>query len=316
MADFFISYNSADLAWAEWIAYVVEEGGSTVIIQAWDFRPGTNFVLEMQKAASEADRTIMVLSPDYIKSQFTSPEWAAAFSEDPQGLERKLVPVVIRQCETRGLLKPLVHINLVGVDESRASALLMDGLNKGRSKPSKRPSFPGGAVRPSARYPGAKPTDSTPRSSAYMPKVRRPATDADKVGFMRHAFEVIRTYFEAALDEIGQRNDAIEYDFQPHTATEFLAEIFLSGSSKCRCRIWQGGMLSGEVISYAEGRHHYGNNSFNESLALLDDRGALYLTSLMGISFGHLDVPFDLKRMTQEQAAEYLWRRFVAPLER
>jgi hypothetical protein len=48
----------------------------------------------------------------------------------------------------------------------------------------------------------------------------------------------------------------------------------------------------------------------------MDDRGALYLTSLMGISFGDLDVPFDLKRMTQEQAAEYLWRRFVAPLER
>jgi hypothetical protein len=74
-------------------------------------------------------------------------------------------------------------------------------------------------------------------------------------------------------------------------------------------------MLSNDGISYAEGRHHSGN-SYNESLALLDDGGVLYLTSLMGISFGHLDVSFDLKRMTQEQAAEYLWRRFVAPLER
>jgi len=35
----------------------------------------------------------MVLSPDYLKSQFASPEWAAAFADDPQGLKRKLVPV-------------------------------------------------------------------------------------------------------------------------------------------------------------------------------------------------------------------------------
>jgi hypothetical protein len=34
MTDFFISYTSTDKAWAEWIAYVVEEEGYTVVIQA------------------------------------------------------------------------------------------------------------------------------------------------------------------------------------------------------------------------------------------------------------------------------------------
>jgi hypothetical protein len=94
MADFFISYTSADRAWAEWIGYVLEEKGFTVTIQAWDFRPGSNFVVEMQKAATEAERTIMVLSPDYLKSQFGSAEWAAAFAEDPEGLARKLLPIM------------------------------------------------------------------------------------------------------------------------------------------------------------------------------------------------------------------------------
>ncbi len=55
MADFFVSYTSADEAWAEWIGFVLEEEGFTVVIQAWDFRPGSNFVLEMQRAATEAD---------------------------------------------------------------------------------------------------------------------------------------------------------------------------------------------------------------------------------------------------------------------
>ena len=43
MKDFFISYNTADRDWAEWIAWTLEEAGHSVVIQAWDFRPGENF---------------------------------------------------------------------------------------------------------------------------------------------------------------------------------------------------------------------------------------------------------------------------------
>ena len=37
--DFFISYTSADRAWAEWIAWQLEAAGFTTLLQAWDFRP-------------------------------------------------------------------------------------------------------------------------------------------------------------------------------------------------------------------------------------------------------------------------------------
>jgi hypothetical protein len=40
--DFFISYNSADKGWAEWIAWQLEEAGYTTILQAWDFRWRSN----------------------------------------------------------------------------------------------------------------------------------------------------------------------------------------------------------------------------------------------------------------------------------
>jgi tetratricopeptide (TPR) repeat protein len=87
MKDFFISYNKADRAWAEWIAWQLDEAGYTTIVQAWDFRPGSNFVLGMQHAAIESARTIGVLSSDYLNALFTQPEWAAAFAQDlPEGL--------------------------------------------------------------------------------------------------------------------------------------------------------------------------------------------------------------------------------------
>jgi len=70
----FISYTKADQAWAEWIAWTLQEAGLSVIIQAWDFLPGGNFVLNMEQAVS-AEKTIAVLSPAYLQSEYTQPEW-------------------------------------------------------------------------------------------------------------------------------------------------------------------------------------------------------------------------------------------------
>ena len=64
MPHFFISYTQADRAWAEWIAWVLEASGSSITIQAWDFRPGGNLVVDMHKAAADSERTLAVLSPD------------------------------------------------------------------------------------------------------------------------------------------------------------------------------------------------------------------------------------------------------------
>ncbi len=133
-----------------WIGFVLEEEGFTVVIQAWDFRPGSNFVLEMQRAETAADRTIMVLSLDYLNPQFASPEWAAAFAQDSQGLKRKLVPVMVRQCQPPGLLSSVVHISLVGEDESVAQGLLLNGLNAKRAKPCSATVLSGGWSRSAA----------------------------------------------------------------------------------------------------------------------------------------------------------------------
>lgn len=135
MKDFFISYTLADKDWATWIAFILEEQNFSTVIQAWDFRPGSNFVLEMQRAAAEAKRTIMVLSPEYLRSQFASPEWAAAFSSDPQGIERKLVPVRVRSCDPTGLLSSIVQIRLDGLSEQNARTALIDGIDDRRAKP-------------------------------------------------------------------------------------------------------------------------------------------------------------------------------------
>src|SRR2546421_5280565 len=96
---FFISYTSADRQWAEWIALELEKVGYQTIIQAWDFRPGSNFLAAMDEAAKVADRTIAVLSPKYFESDYTFVEWATAFRSDPKGKQRKLLPIRVEPCD-------------------------------------------------------------------------------------------------------------------------------------------------------------------------------------------------------------------------
>jgi hypothetical protein len=141
--DFFVSYTGADSRWAEWIAWHLEANGYTVVIQAWDFRPGSNFVLDMDRAAALAERTIAVLSPRYHASKFTQPEWAAAFARDPTGEKGLLLPVQIEKSQLEGLLHQIVHVDLTGLGADQARERLVQGVRFERTKPSKEPSFPG-----------------------------------------------------------------------------------------------------------------------------------------------------------------------------
>lgn len=144
--DFFISYNKANRAWAEWIAWVVESEGYSSIIQEWDFKAGGNFVVEMDKAMKQSERTIAVLSQDYVDAAYTTPEWAHKFAQDPQGLGRKLVPVRVAPCDVEGLLGQVIYIDLVGLDEEMARKRLLSQLSPGRTKPATAPTFPGGTA--------------------------------------------------------------------------------------------------------------------------------------------------------------------------
>ena len=134
MKDFFISYNKADRNIALWIAQQLRSHGYSAIIQAEDMPPGSNFVREMDNACKEAAQVILVLSPDYLKSAYTQPEWHAFFSKDPTGDKRLLVPVRVRDCQLDGLLAQIVYIDLAGKDGDAAAEALLEGIQLSRTE--------------------------------------------------------------------------------------------------------------------------------------------------------------------------------------
>lgn len=187
--DFFISYTQADRAWAEWIAWVLEEDGYRVLIQAWDFVPGTNWIHRMQDGIRKADRMIAVLSSDYLDSVFGGVEWQTVWASDPQGADRRLLVVRVAECERPALLTGMTGFDLFGLTEPEARDWLRKMISaalSGRDKPAVAPEFPGqGRTVPNEpRFPGLPQPSETGRAA---PETGEPGVD-DAHGLGRRLF--------------------------------------------------------------------------------------------------------------------------------
>ena len=185
MRDFFISYTQADVARAKWIADTLEQAGYTTVLQARDMPPGSNFILEMHRAASRTDRTIAVLSKAYQASEYGESEWAAALAKDPTGADRKLVPVRVEDCEPEGLFRAIVYVDLVGLTPERATSALLGAFQA----PHEQPLDAGGEERSGrdsskgdpARFPGER-GDAAPANEPKAGAKKSLETGLDRQG--------------------------------------------------------------------------------------------------------------------------------------
>lgn len=140
MKDFFISYNKNDKEKAKWIAGFLEQNGYSVIIQAWDFQIGNNFIIEMQKAVNEAKRVIAILLQSYLNSVFCQAEWAATFVKDPTGEKRLLIPIRVEEINLPGFFSTSIYIDLFDINEETAQKRILQAIDK-NDNPRKYPSF-------------------------------------------------------------------------------------------------------------------------------------------------------------------------------
>lgn len=144
--DFFVSYTKRDEPWAEWIAWVLESNSYHVILQKWDFNPGTDFLQEIRDSAKRAKRVVAILSPEYFESVFTALEWVQAHYAG------KLLPVRISQFDIPTPLASLTYIDLVEKNEATAKEHLLEGVQCVGRKSRLSRAFPAGC-----RFPGAPP---------------------------------------------------------------------------------------------------------------------------------------------------------------
>ncbi len=220
-----MSYTQADRAWAEWIAWILEEDSHRVLVQAWDFVPGSNWIQGMNAGTRDAARTIALLSPDYLESVYGSAEWQAAWAGDPAGTGRKLLTVRVKDCDRPGLLAGVVSVDVFGIAEAAARARLramISGALAGRAKPDAAPGFPGAgrAVQREPRFPGGLPT--VWKVPARNPHFTGRGPDLERMARGLAAGSAVTVHSVHGLGGVGKTQLAVEYAYA-HAADYDLA---------------------------------------------------------------------------------------------
>ncbi len=128
--DFFISFNKADLAFAEALDRCLRAKGFTTFYYPRDLMPGSNIASWMDDALINSRQTIAVISPDYMKddAQYSKAERYASWWDDPSGVKRKLIPILIREADLTPLLSMVSRIEVVGLDPESAAAKAVEFL--------------------------------------------------------------------------------------------------------------------------------------------------------------------------------------------
>lgn len=168
MVKVFVSYTSKDQPWAEWVAWILEENGYEVFIQAWYIRPGHDFINKMQQFLEECDVIVPILSPTYLQSKFCQSELNSICVKDPVGKKRMNISVRVDECDLPYFLSRYVYIDIVGKNESEAEKALLDAF-KESGKPTVKPPFPGG-LKQEAKPTGKPRFPAEPQEIWMMPE--------------------------------------------------------------------------------------------------------------------------------------------------
>ncbi|WP_091273837.1 TIR domain-containing protein [Parafrankia irregularis] len=187
--DFYVSYEQGDQAWAEWIAWTLEDAGWNAHIRKWDIVPGAHSVHEADRAIRSSARMIAVLSNRYLASDAVSHEWQAAFDADRTGRQRRLLLFRIEDCKPDGHLARILSVDLFGISRLDAVRRIESAVAGIRAKPDSEPTFPGVTKAHTAAGPREKNGREEPTFPAEFPRIEGLAMPADFGEIMDRTWE-------------------------------------------------------------------------------------------------------------------------------
>ncbi len=116
--DVFVSYNSANKEWVRKVFVpTLEKAGLRVYEYYRDFEAGAPIVTGIETAILESHKTISILSPGYLKSEWTEFESLMVQALGPANRDRRFLPVILEACEVPPHIKFINCINFANPDD-------------------------------------------------------------------------------------------------------------------------------------------------------------------------------------------------------
>jgi len=169
--DVFISYNSAQLDWAEALACRLrDEGGLRVWLDKWRLRGGQNWIRALEQGImEECEYFLPILSPDFVAADWPMAETYLAILLDPSARQERIVPVLHTQCDIPAFLRIRQYVDFTDAHNESMRydyrfAQLLAALDPTRESPEDYDSFvrrqpkaePQGIPEPGPLPPGSR----------------------------------------------------------------------------------------------------------------------------------------------------------------
>ena len=106
MAQVFLSYSSKDRAFVRELWRRLTRDGVTCFFDQESIGWGANFVVSLEKGIDECEFLVVVLSPDFVQSKWAELERTSV------GVERRILPLLLRACEVPRFLEPIQRIDV------------------------------------------------------------------------------------------------------------------------------------------------------------------------------------------------------------
>jgi hypothetical protein len=112
--DVFISYSHFNKKWVwGWLLPRLRKAGIRVCIDLDSFEPGAPVITEIERAIMVSRKVLLVLTPSYVKSEWTELENILTASQDPAARKRRLLPIMVEKCELPLRLRALTYMDFM-----------------------------------------------------------------------------------------------------------------------------------------------------------------------------------------------------------
>lgn len=115
--DVFVSYSHRNGNWVRgWLLPRLEAAGIKVCIDYRDFTIGLPSQVNMEQAVESSHATILVLTPAWVKSEWTQFEGLMVSLKHPLNADQRLLPILLRKCKIPTRLGVLTYADFTCPD--------------------------------------------------------------------------------------------------------------------------------------------------------------------------------------------------------